>query len=54
MVGVPFNPMQANQPSDAPTVGLVDASHAAAAAAQDPLLSLYFANAQGQATRPDS
>ncbi|WP_055045853.1 hypothetical protein [Devosia sp. A16] len=36
MVGVPFNPRQ-------PT-GLVDTSHAAANAAQDPLLSLYLAN----------
>jgi hypothetical protein len=35
MVGVPFNPRQ-------PT-GLVDTSHAAANAAQDPLLSLYLA-----------
>jgi len=35
MVGVPFNPRQ-------PT-GLVDTSHAAADAAQDPLLSLYLA-----------
>jgi len=39
MVGVPFNPLQ-------PT-GLVNTSHAAADAAQDPLLSLYLKNTYG-------
>jgi len=38
MAGVPFNPMHESQRR-----GLVDTSHAAATAAQDPLLSLYLA-----------
>jgi hypothetical protein len=42
MAGVPFNPMYASQLN-----GLVDSSHAAAKAAQDPLLSLYLANTYG-------
>jgi len=39
MVGVPFNPQQPK--------GLVNESHAAANAAQDPLLSLYLKNTYG-------
>lgn len=39
MVGVPFNPLQPK--------GLVNESHAAANAAQDPLLSLYLKNTYG-------
>lgn len=42
MAGVPFHPMHASQPK-----GLIDSSHVAANAAQDPLLSLYLKNTYG-------